>query len=58
MDEYQTIINKIKTYQKELESPSLSDTEKKVLEAEMGDLIDQAKRMTFHISCMEEDNYV
>ena len=58
MDEYQTIINKIKTYQKELESPSLSDTEKKVLEAEMGDLIDHAKRMTFHISCMEEDNYV
>lgn len=58
MDEYQAIISKIKTYQKQLESPSLSDTKKKVLEAEIGDLIDQAKRMTFNISCMEEDNYV
>lgn len=58
MDEYQAIRNKIKSYQKELESPSLSDTEKKILEAKIGDLIDQAKRMTFNIACMEEDNYV
>lgn len=58
MNEYKIILDKIANYEKQLEDTSLSDMDRKLIEIEIGDLTDQAKRMTFNISCMEEDNLV
>lgn len=58
MDEYRKILTEIDELTKQMQNTSLSDIEKKLIEIKIGDLSDQAKRITFNIACMEEDNYV
>ncbi len=58
MDEYRKILTEIDELTKQMQNTSLSDIDKKLIEIKIGDLSDQAKRMTFNIAYMEEDNYV
>lgn len=58
MDKYKIILDKIANYEKQLKDTSLSDIDRKLIEIKIGDLTDQAKRMTFNISYVEEDNLV
>lgn len=56
MDKYDALLKKIEEYQNQLSNPSLTDLQKSALRIEIGNLVDEAKRMTFHISMCEEDN--
>lgn len=56
--EYDSLLKKIEEYQKQLSNPSLTDLQKSELKIKIGDLVDKAKRMTFHISMCEEDNII
>lgn len=58
MDKYKKILSKINEYEKQLENPSLTSLQKQLIEVKIGDLVDEAKRMTFHISMCEEDYYM
>ena len=40
-----------------LKNPKFSQLEKSLLKIKQGNLVDEFHRMTFHISCCEEDNY-
>ena len=43
--------------EEKLKDKSLSSIERQLLEIKKGNLLDEFHRMTFHISCCEEDYY-
>lgn len=58
MERYEEIVTQIKEYNRLLQNKELTESEKKMLEIKIGDLVDEAHRMTFKISMMEEYNYI
>ena len=58
MDRYNQILKEIEELQQQLKDPFITELHKSAFECDIGNLVNEAKRMTFHISMCEEDNLI